>query len=46
MMKPSDDTVYLKRDILEALKRSDGKMECFSRKADEKWKASQEKLTI
>ena len=41
MMKPSDDTVYLRRDIMEALKRSDEKMESYSRKADEKWKASQ-----
>ena len=36
MMKPSDDTVYLRRDIMEALKRSDEKKESYSRKADEK----------
>ena len=28
--------VYLKRDIMEALKRSDEKMDCYSRKTDEK----------
>ena len=46
MTKPNDDTVYLRRDIMEALKRSDEKwkatqikteekMDDFSRKADE-----------
>ena len=35
-MKPSDDTVYLRRDIMEALKRPDEKMESYARKADEK----------
>ena len=34
--KPSDDTVYLRRDIMEAFKRSDEKMENYSRKANEK----------
>ena len=36
MTKPNDDTVYLERNIMEALKRSDEKMESYSRKADEK----------
>ena len=36
MMKPNDDTVYLRKDIMEALKRSDQKMESYSRKAHEK----------
>ena len=36
MTKPNDDTAYLRRDILEALKRSDEKMESYSRKTDEK----------
>ena len=37
MTKPNDDTVYLRRDTMEALKRSDEKMEsCYSRKTDEK----------
>ena len=36
MTKPNDDTVYLRRDILEALKRSDEKMDSYSRKTDEK----------
>ena len=36
MTKPNDETVYLRRDILEALKRSDEKMESYSRKTDEK----------
>ena len=44
MTKPNDDTVYLRKDFMEALKRSDGKMESYSRKADGKWKTSQEKL--
>ena len=35
MTKPNDDTVYLRRDIMEALKRPDEKMESYSRKADE-----------
>ena len=34
--KPNDDMVYLKRDIKEALKRSDEKMDSYSRKTDEK----------
>ena len=36
MTKPNDDTVYLRRDSMEALKRSDEKMESYSRKTDEK----------
>ena len=36
MTKPNDDTVYLRRDVMEAFKRSDEKMESYSRKADEK----------
>ena len=36
MTKPNDDTAYLRRDILEALKRSDEKMDSYSRKTDEK----------
>ena len=36
MTKPNDDTVYLRRDILEALTRSDEKMESYSRQTDEK----------
>ena len=43
MTKPNDDTVYLRRDIMEALKRSDEKMESYSRKTDEKWKATQKR---
>ena len=34
--KPNDDMIYLKRDIMQALKRSDEKMESYSRKIDEK----------
>ena len=30
--KPNDDMVHLKRDIMEALKRSDDKMESYSKK--------------
>ena len=36
MTKPNDDTVYLRRDIMEALERSEEKMVSYSRKADEK----------
>ena len=36
VLKPSDDAVYLRRDIMEAFKRSDEKMENYSRKANEK----------
>ena len=42
--KPTDDMVYLKRDIMEALQRSDEKMDGYSRKTDEKWNAIQERL--
>ena len=45
MTKPNDDTVYLRRDIMEALKRSDEKMDSYSGKTDEKWKATEERLT-
>ena len=34
--KATDDMVYLKRDIMEALTRSDEKMDGYSRKTDEK----------
>ena len=43
MMKPSDDTVYLRRDIMEALKRSDEKMDSYSRKTDEKMESCSRK---
>ena len=36
MTKPNDDMAHLKRDIMEALKRSDEKMDSYSRKTDEK----------
>ena len=42
--KPSDDTVHLRRDIMEAFKRADEKMENYSKKTDEKKKVIQEKL--
>ena len=45
MTKPNDDTLYLRRDMMEGLKRSDEKMDSYSRKTDEKWKAAQERLT-
>ena len=34
--KPSDDMAHLRKDIMEALKKSDEKMECYSRKNEEK----------
>ena len=36
MTKPNEDVTHLKRDIMEALKKSDEKMECFSRKTEER----------
>ena len=44
MTKPNDDMAHLKRDIMEALKRWDEKMDSYSRKTDEKWTAIQERL--
>ena len=35
MTKPNEDMAHLKRDIMEALKKSDEKMKCYSRKTDE-----------
>ena len=35
-MKSTDDMIFLKRDIMETLKRSDEKMDSYSRKTDEK----------
>ena len=46
MMKPSDDTVYLRRDVMEALKTSDEKMESYSRKADEKMESFSRKADV
>ena len=43
--KPNDDMVYLKRDTMEALKRSDEKMDSYSRKPMKTWKATEERLT-
>ena len=54
-MKSNDDAIYLKIDIMEALERSEEKMESYSRKTDEKiesyskipmkeWMTSQGKL--
>ena len=34
--KPSDDIAHLRKDIMEALKKTDEKMECYSRKNEEK----------
>ena len=36
MTKPNEDMAYLKRDIMEALRRSDENMDSYSRKTDEK----------
>ena len=41
--KPDDDMVYLKRDIMEAHKRADAKMESYSRKSDEKFESYSKK---
>ena len=45
MTKPNDDTVYLRRDILEALKRSDEKNgKLLKKRPTKEWTTSQEKL--
>ena len=41
--KPIDDMVYLKRDIMEALKRSDEKWTATQERPMKKWKATQKK---
>ena len=38
MTKPNEDMAHVKRDIMEALKKSDEKMECYSRKTEERMK--------
>ena len=35
MTKPNEDMAYFRRDIMEALRRSDEKMDSYSRKTDE-----------
>ena len=45
-MKSNDDMIYLKRDIMEALKRSDEKMESYSRKTDEKIESYSKKIPM
>ena len=44
MTKPNDDMAHLKSDIMEAFRRSDEKMDSYSRKTDEKWNATLERL--
>ena len=41
--KPNDDMVYLRRDMMEALKRSDEKWTASQEKPMKKWKATQKK---
>ena len=36
MTKPNEDMAHLKSDIMEALRKSDEKMDSYSRKTDEK----------
>ena len=36
LMRPSEDAMFSRKDIIDALKRSDEKMESYSRKTDEK----------
>ena len=43
--KPIDVMLYLKRDIMEALKRSDEKWIATQERPMKKWKATQERLT-
>ena len=33
--RPSDDAMFVRREIIDAIKRSDEKMETYSKKADE-----------
>ena len=46
MTKPNDHTVYLRRDIMEALTRSDEKWKATHERPTNKWKTSQEKPMI
>ena len=36
LTRPSEDAMFLRKEIIDALKRSDEKMESYSRKTDEK----------
>ena len=36
MTKPNEDTAYLKRDIMDKLRRSDEKMDSYSKNTDER----------
>ena len=44
MTNPNEDMAHLKRDIMEALKKSDEKMDCYSRKTDEKMESYSRKV--
>ena len=44
MTKPNEDMAHLKSDIMEALRKSDEKVDSYSRKTDEKWNATPERL--
>ena len=42
--RPSDDAMYLRREIINAITRSNEKIETYSKKADEKMGKFDEKL--
>ena len=44
MTKPNDDMAHLKRDIMEALKRSDEKWIATQERPTKKWNATLERL--
>ena len=44
MTRPNDDMAHLKRDIMEALKRSDGKWMATQERPTKKWNAALQRL--
>ena len=46
MTKPNDDTVYLRRNVMEALKKISCENGKLLKKERQKWRTSQEKLMI
>ena len=45
LTRPSEDALFSRKEIIDALKRSDEKMESYSRKTDEKMEKFLQKIT-
>ena len=45
LTRPSEDVTFLRKEIIDALKRSDEKMESYSRKTDEKMEKLLQKIS-